>query len=120
VPQTRIAHRWCICYAWFGVTCTAARCSRGCGADRDAAGDVAVALPLSPIAACIRTGRWLSCFGKRAKSRKAQILEKMKVLDDIVSDSGVWQLMGTARNSLCGQQQPIYLLAYLFARGAAL
>ncbi|WIA21477.1 hypothetical protein OEZ85_000682 [Tetradesmus obliquus] len=36
---------------------------------------------------CIRSGRWLSCFGKRAKSREAQILEKMKVLDDIVSDS---------------------------------
>ncbi|KAF6253336.1 chloride channel [Scenedesmus sp. NREL 46B-D3] len=36
---------------------------------------------------CIRTGRWLSCFGKRAKSREAQIMEKMKVLDDIVSDS---------------------------------
>lgn len=39
--------------------------------------------------ACLRTGRWLSCFGKRAKSREAQILERMKVLDDIVSDAGV-------------------------------
>lgn len=38
--------------------------------------------------ACLRTGRWLSCFGRRAKSREAQILERLKVLDDIVSDSG--------------------------------
>jgi hypothetical protein len=38
--------------------------------------------------ACLRNGRWLSCFGKRATSREAQILDKLKVLDDIVSDSG--------------------------------
>eukprot|EP00879_Flechtneria_rotunda_P004542 GHRR01004797.1.p1 GENE.GHRR01004797.1~~GHRR01004797.1.p1 ORF type:complete len:1031 (+),score=332.52 GHRR01004797.1:561-3653(+) len=36
---------------------------------------------------CLRTGRWLSCFGRRGKTREAQIAEKMKVLDDIVSDS---------------------------------
>lgn len=36
---------------------------------------------------CLRTGRWLSCFGRRGKSREAQILERLKVLDDIVSDS---------------------------------
>ena len=40
-------------------------------------------------AACIRTGRWLSCFGRRRlKGRDRQMLERMKVLDDIVSDSG--------------------------------
>jgi hypothetical protein len=39
-------------------------------------------------AACLRTGRWLSCFGRGAKSREAQVLERLKVLDDIVSDSG--------------------------------
>lgn len=38
--------------------------------------------------ACLRTGQWLSCFGRRSKSREAQILERLKVLDDIVSDSG--------------------------------
>jgi hypothetical protein len=38
--------------------------------------------------ACLRTGRWLSCFGRRNKSREAQILERLKVLDDIVSDGG--------------------------------
>lgn len=42
-------------------------------------------------AACLRTGRWLSCFGRRVKSREAQILERLKVLDDIVSDSGAWR-----------------------------
>jgi hypothetical protein len=41
------------------------------------------------VAACLRTGRWLSCFGQRGKTREAQILERLKVLDDIVSDSGV-------------------------------
>jgi hypothetical protein len=39
--------------------------------------------------ACLRTGRWLSCFGRRNKSREAQILERLKVLDDIVSDGGM-------------------------------
>ncbi|GBF97646.1 H(+) Cl(-) exchange transporter [Raphidocelis subcapitata] len=37
---------------------------------------------------CLRTGRWLSCFGRRRlKSHEQQMLEKMKVLDDIVSDA---------------------------------
>ncbi|KIZ04574.1 Chloride channel protein CLC-a [Monoraphidium neglectum] len=41
---------------------------------------------------CLRTGRWLSCFGRRRlKSHEQQMLEKMKVLDDIVSDSGEGQ-----------------------------
>lgn len=43
-------------------------------------------LPL--IADCIRTGQFLSCFGRRLKGREAQILDKLKVLDDIVSDVG--------------------------------
>jgi hypothetical protein len=89
---------------WRGVTCTAASCSRAC-ADRDAAGHDTVTLPLPQLAACIRTGRWLSCFGKRAKSREAQILEKMKVLDDIVSDSGVLQLLATVHDIFSGHQQ---------------
>lgn len=37
----------------------------------------------------MRTGQWLSCFGRRRlKTHEQQMLEKMKVLDDIVSDSG--------------------------------
>jgi len=47
--------------------------------------------PPADPAACLRTGRWLSCFGRRSlKTHEQQMLEKMKVLDDIVSDSGGW------------------------------
>lgn len=37
---------------------------------------------------CLRTGRWLSCFGRRKlKGREREILERLKILDDVVSDA---------------------------------
>jgi hypothetical protein len=46
-------------------------------------------------AACLRTGKWLGCFGRRPlNTHEQQMLEKMKVLDDIVSDSGRTQGVG--------------------------
>lgn len=49
-------------------------------------------------AACLRTGQWLSCFGRRRlKTHEQQMLEKMKVLDDIVSDAGAQGVIWVGR-----------------------
>ena len=36
----------------------------------------------------MRTGTWMGCFGRRLQSEEAKLREKLKVLDDIVSDTG--------------------------------
>lgn len=65
-------------------------------------------LNAAAAAACLRTGRWLSCFGRGMKSREAQILEKLKVLDDIVSDSGGWTAAALPRPPM------LWVIAMLF------
>ena len=42
------------------------------------------------------TGQWLRWFGRKARTREAQFLEKLKVLDDLVSDSGAVHGSGNA------------------------
>jgi chloride channel 7 len=50
---------------------------------------------------CLRTGRWLSCFGRRPlRPREQRLLERMRVLDDIVSDSGAFWGGGCERRVL--------------------